>query len=545
MNFILYSAIDEGSIGTKFGMPEYSYYFLVKAFQGVLAELGTVTVVKDPVTEVEPIFAQATQRGESCVFLSFSPPHKTSIELVCPTVSVFAWEFSNVPNETWDDDARHDWRNVFACHGRTVTMSSYAARAVREAMGDTFPVLAVPAPIWDRFAAARARTPVVSPIVDAAVTLRGTVTDSLVTGFSADRLIEDMWWPGKLEALQEVAVFDEPIPEPLVIEDIIASAIAASSAPQRAPRKSLRFRLGATKRHLLAWYHEVVFDLLPAWMARTIAIAGHCAFAPLRLVLGPRTRPSEVVSPELIIEAPVIEAPAVEEVPLQTLSLSGVVYTSVFGPTDGRKNWSDMVSAFVWAFREVEDATLVLKMTQRDKSSYEAVLTRLLAELSPFKCRVIALHAFLDDTAYEALIEASTYYVNSSVCEGLCLPLMEFMSCGRPAISPSHTAMEDYIDPQAAFVVKSSVEHNVWPHDSRDLFRTLRYRISWESLRDAYRESYRVAKADPQRYTAMSRHALATMQAYCSDAVVTAQLREFFCEPQAPRVVLQQAESHV
>ena len=47
------------------------------------------------------------------------------------------------------------------------------------------------------------------------------------------------------------------------------------------------------------------------------------------------------------------------------------------------------------------------------------------------------------------------------------MPLMEFMSAGRPVIAPRHTAMADYIDESSAFIVASSPEHNVWPDDPR------------------------------------------------------------------------------
>ena len=42
--------------------------------------------------------------------------------------------------------------------------------------------------------------------------------------------------------------------------------------------------------------------------------------------------------------------------------------------------------------------------------------------------------------------------------------------------------MADYIDPNIAFVLQASLEHNVWPFDPRDLFTTMRYRLDWESI---------------------------------------------------------------
>ena len=66
---------------------------------------------------------------------------------------------------------------------------------------------------------------------------------------------------------------------------------------------------------------------------------------------------------------------------------------------DGRKNWHQLITAFCWAFRETADATLVLKITQNDLSSYYVELMTLLAQLSPFACRVVVMHGYLDDRA--------------------------------------------------------------------------------------------------------------------------------------------------
>jgi glycosyltransferase involved in cell wall biosynthesis len=197
----------------------------------------------------------------------------------------------------------------------------------------------------------------------------------------------------------------------------------------------------------------------------------------------------------------------------------------MLNPTDGRKNWHDILTAFCWAFRDVEDATLVLKMVKGDPHSYRRDLFLILARLSPFKCRVVTMDGFLEDADYRLLTEATSFYVNASNAEGLCLPLMEFMCAGKPVIAPRHTAMADYIDDTAAFIVGATPEHNVWPNDPRHLYSTMRMRLQWDTLVAAFEESYRVATHAPQRYADMGRNAAAIMSRYCSDAVVKEQLR--------------------
>jgi glycosyltransferase involved in cell wall biosynthesis len=210
---------------------------------------------------------------------------------------------------------------------------------------------------------------------------------------------------------------------------------------------------------------------------------------------------------------------------LLRVRLEGVVYTSMFNPTDGRKNWHDIVTAFCWTFRDVEEATLLLKLVRGAAQDHRRELFLLLSRLAPFKCRVVTMDGFLEDADYDALIAASSFYVNASGCEGLCMPLMEFMSAGRPVIAPRHTAMADYIDARAAFIVASSPEHNVWPDDPRHHYTTMRERIHWDTLAAAFADSYRVAKQDPARYAEMGQNAAETMRGYCSDAVVREKLR--------------------
>jgi len=39
------------------------------------------------------------------------------------------------------------------------------------------------------------------------------------------------------------------------------------------------------------------------------------------------------------------------------LHLSGIVYSSIFNPSDHRKNWEDLLTGFLFALKDCEDAT--------------------------------------------------------------------------------------------------------------------------------------------------------------------------------------------
>ncbi|MFI0433792.1 MAG: glycosyltransferase, partial [Candidatus Nanopelagicales bacterium] len=216
----------------------------------------------------------------------------------------------------------------------------------------------------------------------------------------------------------------------------------------------------------------------------------------------------------------------------QSLDLSGVVFTSIFNPQDKRKNWIDIITAFVWAFRDNPDATLVLKLVhfERDLSCW--MLLQEMRKLYPYACRIVVIHGFLAIESFQDLLRATTYTVNAAHGEGQCLPLMEYMAAGKPAIAPDHTAMADYITTENGFPVASTVELAAWPQDPRQVFRCVRYRINWDTLRDGYLTAFDVATHDLPRYRQMSAAAREAQQRNCSDDVTLERLQAFLARLQ-------------
>jgi hypothetical protein len=471
MKFILYSHLTETSIRDNLGQPEYSYYFVLKGYQSALEELGSVELVQHPETEVDAIFKSCSERGEPCVFLSFAPPHQTVLHLECPTIPVIAWEFSTIPNEPWNDDPRSDWRFVLSSVGRAITLSSYTERVIKEAMGLDFRVCSIPVPVPVRVpAATRRRGKIGGGNVE--LMIRGTVIDSSVMGLSADLCIPS------------ASIEIRSVPQAELCE-----AVPPRAGPciEPVPRADFRTRWLTWMDSCIERMREVAWKPLPA-------------FSAVKAMPNPEAR----------------------------VTINGIVYTSMFNPKDGRKNWIDLVTAFCWAFRDTADATLILKIVHKDLKQHLDRLVLALCRLSPFKCRVLMLHGYLDDHEYETLISATTYYVNTSNCEGLCLPLMEFMARAKPAIAPAHTAMADYIDQSVSLVLRSSLECNAWPLDPRQRFRTMHFRLDWESLLGAFRQSYQLAKTKPEEYSAMAARAQHRMREYSSIASVKERIRNFF-----------------
>jgi glycosyltransferase involved in cell wall biosynthesis len=520
MNFILYSDVNDSSISQSLGRPEYSYYFVLKAYRPVLESLGRVHVVQST-AEVDPLYQRLLLEGQESLFLSFTPPHKTPTDLTCPTICVVAWEFDSIPDEHWDNDPHQDWSRTLARHGRVITLSTHTARAVRKALGEDFPVLVLPTPLWENFAGIRSQYPGVAVNPGTTLQIKGCIIDSRELGLSADGLIAPM--------VAEVVVEVEPPACEEVIEAppltwrrrLFITKHYLRQCGLEIWRDTSGRRLIIGKHYLVQWYREALNDLVPEQVQARVA-----SLRPARALPEVPEVPVSEPEPKSAHEHPHAVFPQTSE--LVETRVDGVVYVSVFNPVDGRKNWHHLITAFCWAMRDVEDATLVLKMTQSDLSLYYVQLLTLLSQLSPFSCRVVVMHGFLDDEQYARLYGAASFYVNASHCEGLCLPLMEFMACGKPVLAPAHTAMEDYIDERVAFVIKSSQEPAIWPQDSRILFRTLRHRPDWGSLKNAYQASYRMAREQSGAYQAMSDAATERMRDYCAYAPVQKRLADFF-----------------
>jgi hypothetical protein len=485
MRFLVYSEVSAARIEASLGLPDYSYYFVLKEFLPLLRSLGEVTIVEQ-VEEVDALYFQAREEGEDCVFLSFTPPHKTPLDLQCPTIPVFAWEFDSIPNQHWLEDERQNWATVLQHCKRAITHSGLTVQAARAELGEDFPIASIPAPVWDKFAPLRDRT---------AESTREPVTLVVRNGVVIDT--HDL----------SLAPY---IPDADAVARAVASARSEGKAPiveaasqgetLTPPRQSLP---RITLRYLVEWYRL-------AWRLPR----------PLVAPVQPSVAPMEPPNPVEPGGLPGIEVDddAMPPLPLgeHRLTLSGVVFTTVFNPYDGRKNWVDMLTAFCSAFRETPEATLLFKLGHHEYESAMNDMLMCMARMPAFKCRVILLHGYLDRPAFDELIRHTAYIVNASHGEGQCLPLMEFLSCGKPAVTPRHSAMVDYVDEDVAFLVDTWLDATAWPHDPRLAYRTLRHQIDWASLVRAYREAFHCFTRQPERYESMSHAAVERMRGHCS-----------------------------
>jgi len=209
------------------------------------------------------------------------------------------------------------------------------------------------------------------------------------------------------------------------------------------------------------------------------------------------------------------------------IPLSGVVYTSIFNPADGRKNWRDLITGFVAAMKDCDDATLVLKLVTRDPEFfYDVFDCYRKTTVIPHRCKVVMIRDYLSDEQMMNLLRASSYYVTTTRAEGNCLPLMNYLAAGRPGISPSHSAIGDYFDDEVGFVVDSYTTPAYWPQELRPKYRTSWNQMIWPSFVEQLRQSYRIAKHDRRAYERLSQNARSRMFDWLSEERVYPLLRD-------------------
>lgn len=440
--------------GRNLGTAGYSYDFVASLFEPLLAQCGDCEHIEDAEGRLAERAATLQAAGKRVVHVGFRAMQDSYVVPGVPNVIVPAWEFPDVPAEGFDGNPRNDWTAVAREVTRVIVHGEFT-RASFERAGVTENVSVVPVPTpesyfdvpdldFDRSPTERIR------IDRGAVVLGG---DEELQGDASNEM--------------------EPVAATGTAETIDATAVA------RQPT-----RTWDTLRPVLkAAYKWIAQPFLPRWLETGVRTG-------IGLAL------TELASDRLR-----------QRCGAGHVDLDGVVYTSIFNPRDGRKNWEDMLSAFLLGLGDRPDATLVLKLVGRDPSLANPVLGYYRSLDIPHRCRIVLIKEFLSDEEMLDLVRASTYYVTTTRAEGNCLPLMNYLAAGRPAVSPSHTAIADYFDSSCGFVVESHSEPCAWPQDSRLRSRTTWHRPVWTSLVDQLRESYTVAKTEPDQYAALAANA--------------------------------------
>jgi hypothetical protein len=183
----------------KFWAGEHDDYpAALRAFTPALETLGETVVVED-LEAARAICAERRDQGRRCLMFSFGPPRLAPLSAPCPVIPAFAWAFPAIPTSAWDGDPRCDWRNVLAFTGRAITFSSFAADAVRAAMGSAFPIAAIapPAP----------PAPLAAPDWRRTLRLNGVVFDSREHDFDPEKTtLAPLVWRGDADLEHDLEI---------------------------------------------------------------------------------------------------------------------------------------------------------------------------------------------------------------------------------------------------------------------------------------------------------------------------------------------------
>lgn len=443
---------------------------------------GAVIVVNSP-AERGRAARKLPPSAEAPVHLCFAPPHEVALDSDATTVPVFGWGMGSIPTEEWGRGAPQDWRVTLSRLGRAICLSHATASAVRAAMGEGFPLCVIHPPM-----------PAATGARDAPpLARRQGVTVQVPSG----GVLDTSGWTGAM-----------PPHEFFRAEDDVADAAVATPSeevlfiPERPWRKTLRYRLGVTRLHLGLWFDDAVRDALPPRLAGALAAGGRRAVGAARRLFAAAQR-QQAMLPASMQAAPEIVEDAAWRNGDQQVTLGGTIFSACHNIWD--RSWADSVSAFVIAFRDRPDATLVIQTRTIDPSWREGVTAHLKRQL-PYRCRIVLLDAVLPEASLQAWMAATSFYVCASHAEAFALPMMRFMASGVPVISPSHSALADLVGDGDAIVIGSTEEHDYWPHDPREKLHTTSHRLNWPDLRRAYHTAYRIA-GDPEAYAAMSARA--------------------------------------
>jgi glycosyltransferase involved in cell wall biosynthesis len=550
MKFIIYSAVSAKNISSYLGKPEYSYYFVLKKYLPIFEALGEITLVHS-FSDIDVAASGLSPQDDYVI--CFSPPNKSYINSSIKVINIFAWEFDNLPYEVWGDDSRQNWPKVLSQHFAAVTLSTDSRQAVSRAMGSDYNVRSIPVPIWDEYQSlydphSLAVKSAVEIEVDGSIVesdcyysnaatfdvdpyklqiKRDICPNNVLLGFDVNS------WPsgflGGFYEPEEWGAWSKHASPWVLLPYKLQGRVKLSlimNAYEANIGKALSVELGGESQTFIPSVdfqtYEFTFDLVePALMIRFTGID----VAAIPGVADERSMGIGLKSLTISLEA---DRELIEVAPVRScLKLSGVVYTTVFNPDDDRKNWQDIVKGFCYAFRNNRDVVLVLKITHHSLGAFLGRFHYLLSSLGAFSCRVVVVHGYLDGAEFSKLIDSTSYYINASKCEGLCMPLMEYMAAGKPAVATSNTAMGDYFSDKSGFVVESSQSPAIWPHDPRHLNRTVKYRINWMSLVQQLNSSYSVAISDVDSYSQMAKNATQAIRQFASFDVVLAEMTEF------------------
>lgn len=479
--FLVSTTRPAAAASTDFGANAYSYACVLDAMAPVLERFGTWRLIDQPESALAFAARVATSNGFRPVHLALAPPQSTYHVPGVPTVLFPFWEFPDIPNRNFGLDTRQNWARIARRAAAILTASPFTAEAFQRA-GVDVPTVVVPIPappesfampawdpnwVWSHDCRHLDLRPQPIPEGDPD---RSDPLPCPASAADRGRLYRAAW---------RAYLWLYPRLNPATTARLVRAQRSLREAARESPsRLAYRVLRGAYRRGLRRGLSDQSIQRIRAIKNRMLVRYGVERAAP---------------PPPLLPET--------------TLRLSGIVFTSILNLRDARKNWTDLLSAFLIAFRDRPDVTLVLKLvtnTDREHADLTCFLGHYHGLRIGHRCRIIVTGQTLDEAAMAGLFRASTFYVNTSHAEGACLPLRQALASGRPAIAPVHSALADVMGDRVGLVIRSFPEPTSWPHDPSQRLETEQHRLVWQDIVETLRLGATIAAEDRPRYDAMA-----------------------------------------
>ncbi len=514
-------------IKNSLGSAAYSYFFVLEALAPVLEKLGTWRLIDHPESSLPFAAERAEADGYRPVHLSLHPPQDVYLTPALPNIIFPFWEFPDIPDRDFEYDTRQNWARVCKRADMILTACNFTRDALRKG-GVDCPIGVVPVPLKPE----HFQIPAWDPEHSWTLTCRHVSWGGPDADAGGSEQAEKSG-PGEVASPKAVAPAARPGAKRRAY--LAARGVFRTVYPWLGT-KTLD-RIAMTRHYLLvsAGLHHVTMKPLPGQKPGLGRLGYAMARDAYRFYAKPwlsldaldKITKLKVRALRMLGREPVLAPDPL--LPSTPLTLGGLVYSSIFNLGDRRKNHHDLLSAYLLAFRDREDVTLVIKLaTNPVREHHEICLFRKMYEDMGIehRCRLVVITDFLTDAQMADLMRVTTFYVNTSRAEGACLPLQQSLAAGRPSIAPDHSAMADFMDEQVGFVPRTHPEPTYWPHDPEKKTETYWNRMVWSDLRDDLIESAALIEDDPDRYREMAETARVRMAEYASREVVEEALRE-------------------
>ncbi len=479
---------------------------VLNALSPALDRVGEWRKVAHPESSLAHHAARVHSDGGAPVHLAIGAAHECYLTPALPTLFLPLWDYPEIPAIDLNRNGRMNWARVANTADLILAPSEFVAAAFRRS-GVTTTSVALPIPVGDGWSG----LPTWGP--DLPVSLE---VPHIVWG--------GIEGPSALRATKAVPPPAETHPVP----------------PQAARPLSGRARIKRRLRRLKPYFSNAAIEQIDAYKARVLPLVRRPN--PVRIAegvarLGYRHLVRRVIGegahgtlrslarrldgrrPE---PAPAHLTPAT--LAATRLVLSGLVYSATIDYDEPTTDDPVLISAFLHAFADRPDATLLIHLTTRpDREAHD--LARLwhvvhAPRIEP-QCRIVVVVGPLGEHDTLALGRAASYHVETSRSRGVSLPLLQSLASGRPAIVPDHSSYPEWVNESVGLTVASHVEPTSWPMDGLGKHATTWCRLDWSELRDRLVESASIVDDDPVRYEHLSTAAREWMAQYScvTDAV--------------------------